>query len=191
MKLIACAVSILLFSLPLFAETSEHTWQPKHQLNSLSYVDVQALLSGKGMGFTMAAELNHFPGPRHVLDLQDQLGLTGDQLRKTQLIFTQMNNAAVVLGEEIVHEEQLLDKLFATDKISHESLKTCVERIAKLAGELRYTHLLAHLSLKNILSAEQIKKYDQLRGYETRGDATKGDDTTSDNAPMQLHDHTH
>lgn len=33
-------------------------------------------------------------------------------------------------------------------------------------GELRKTHLQAHLQINPLLSAEQIKKYNQIRGYE-------------------------
>jgi len=38
--------------------------------------------------------------------------------------------------------------------------------LALLYGELRKTHLQAHLQINPLLSTEQIKKYNQIRGYE-------------------------
>lgn len=34
------------------------------------------LIAGRGMGLALAAELNSYPGPSHVLELGDALGLT-------------------------------------------------------------------------------------------------------------------
>jgi hypothetical protein len=44
-------------------------------------------------------------------------------------------------------------------------LRTIVGDIAELQGELRFTHLNAHLETKKILSPQQVAKYDELRGY--------------------------
>ena len=40
------------------------------------------------MGLALAAELNGYPGPRHVLDLADQLGLTPEQQVEAQRLLT-------------------------------------------------------------------------------------------------------
>ncbi|MGB1816363.1 MAG: hypothetical protein ACPHJ3_13480, partial [Rubripirellula sp.] len=44
-------------------------------IKSLSSSDIDGLLSGAGMGYAMAAELNRFPGPKHVLELADEMGI--------------------------------------------------------------------------------------------------------------------
>ena len=44
------------------------------EVNALSPDEVQQYLAGAGMGYAKAAELNHFPGPMHVLELADKLG---------------------------------------------------------------------------------------------------------------------
>jgi hypothetical protein len=44
-------------------------------------------------------------------------------------------------------------------------LRAIVADIVKLQGELRFTHLNAHLEMKKILSPQQVAKYDELRGY--------------------------
>jgi hypothetical protein len=43
-------------------------------IKALAPEEVAGLLGGEGMGYALAAELNHYPGPRHVLDLADSWG---------------------------------------------------------------------------------------------------------------------
>jgi hypothetical protein len=117
------------------------------------------------MGFGKAAELNHYPGPRHVLDLATELKLSHEQFTKTQQAYDKMHAEAVRLGKLIVATEKQLDSLYATQKISETQLRTIVGDIAKLQGELRFTHLNAHLEMKRIFSPPQVAKCDELRGY--------------------------
>src|SRR5690606_34217987 len=42
-------------------------------IKALDSASVNNYLSGAGMGFALSAELNGYPGPRHVLDLADSL----------------------------------------------------------------------------------------------------------------------
>ncbi len=48
-------------------------------IKALSAEVVVAYLAGDGMGFALAAELNGYPGPRHVLQLADSLLLDATQ----------------------------------------------------------------------------------------------------------------
>lgn len=120
---------------------------------------------GHGMGLAKAAELNHYPGPKHVLELAQQLELSAAQLAQTQKAYDKMHAQAVRLGKLIVAKEQALDSLFAAQKITASQLRTLVTAIATWQGELRLTHLQAHLEMKEILSSAQVAKYDELRGY--------------------------
>jgi Spy/CpxP family protein refolding chaperone len=58
-----------------------------------------------------------------------------------------------------------MDHLFASKQIDSNRLKEITTEIAKLQGELRYVHLMAHLEMRQLLTEEQVRKYDQLRGY--------------------------
>ena len=49
-------------------------------------------LSGKGLGYAKAAELNHFPEPRRVLDMADELDLTEQQIELSQAVFDTMQH---------------------------------------------------------------------------------------------------
>jgi Spy/CpxP family protein refolding chaperone len=123
----------------------------------------QALLNGEGMGMAKAAELNHYPGPRHVLQLASDLHLTPEQTAATQKLFDSMHENAVDLGEEILAREKDLDALFANERPSPAEVSALVSQIAVLEGRLRATHLLAHLKEREQLRPEQVAAYDQLR----------------------------
>jgi hypothetical protein len=49
------------------------------RIKALSAEDVDGLLTGRGLALARAAELNGYPGPMHVLEHADALGLTGEQ----------------------------------------------------------------------------------------------------------------
>jgi Spy/CpxP family protein refolding chaperone len=140
---------------------------------TLSADEVQGLLNGEGMGMARAAELNHYPGPKHVLDLGSQLQLSKVQQDKAQDIYNRMHNEAVCLGNMILQKEEEIDNIFKKDEVDPNKFKTHVMEIARLRGELRLVHLLAHIEMKRVLSREQIEKYDELQGYSTRGPIDK------------------
>jgi len=45
-------------------------------IKALSAEQIADLRAGRGMSLALAAELNGYPGPRHILELGEQLGLT-------------------------------------------------------------------------------------------------------------------
>ncbi|MCA1567007.1 MAG: periplasmic heavy metal sensor [Acidobacteria bacterium] len=139
--------------------------EERREIKSLSSEEVDALLNGQGMGLAKAAELNHYPGPRHVLELATELQLTPEQRAQTQAAFELMRGEAVRLGRLIVERERALDAMFAKGEIDAGKLRAATSEIARLQGDLRAAHLAAHLEMRRLLSSQQIKKYDELRGY--------------------------
>ncbi len=139
-------------------------------VKALSPEEVAAYRAGEGMGLARAAELNHYPGPKHVLEMADTLDLNDAQRRQTQAAFEAMRAAAVPLGEKIVAREAALDALFAEGRAAAEPVRALLDEIGQLQAELRFAHLNAHLAMKAILSEHQVHRYDQLRGY-AAGDA--------------------
>lgn len=128
--------------------------------------DKESLLKGLGMGLASYAEENNYPGPKHVLDLKEQLALSRDQIKKAETLANLVNVSAAAKGEEIVQAEEELNKMFEEGKINEKSLRPKLEQIGKLRADLRFIHLQAHLRMKQILSADQIKRYNELRGHE-------------------------
>lgn len=137
----------------------------KRKIKALSMDRMEGLMAGKGIGYALAAELNKYPGPLHVLDMANDLGLSVEQQKKVRTLFDQMKAKAVVLGKAIIAKEALLDRAFANGKIDHNSLETMVADIARQEGQLRAAHLSTHLDMKSILTHHQVKLYNQLRGY--------------------------
>jgi Spy/CpxP family protein refolding chaperone len=148
------AITLIVYSLLLPVQFLRMSYanQQTNESKTLSADEVQGLLNGDGMGMARAAELNHYPGPRHVLDLASQLQLSDDQRNKAQDIYHHMHNEAVRLGKMILQKEEDLDNTFKKDDTDPNKLKTLVMEIARLRGELRLVHLLAHLEMKRVLS---------------------------------------
>ena len=151
---------------------SPYVGQERHEIKALSPEEVKSYLAGKGAGFAKAAELNHYPGPAHVLELSQQLQLSPEQHARTQKQFNAMQAEAMRLGKTLVEQEQALDKLFATGTISKDTLQATLQNITMLQGQIRQVHLEAHLEQKNILTLEQVRRYDALRGYNKPASAT-------------------
>jgi Spy/CpxP family protein refolding chaperone len=152
------------------AETSSpYLGQENREIKALSREEINGYLSGDGMGFAKAAELNHYPGPKHILQLADQLQLSEEQRRRTQAIFEDMNSKAVNFGKQLVEKEQLLESRFADANISDAELGQLVTEISVLQGKIREAHLQAHLAERAVLTADQLVRYDALRGYQVTG----------------------
>jgi hypothetical protein len=159
------ALAIALLAVPALAANMPYAGQQARAIKSLSDDDIAALRKGEGMGMAKAAELNGYPGPAHVLQLAVQLGLTERQQRDVQAIFDRMSAAAKPLGRELIAQEQALDQLFAKGEITPDRLAAATTAIAELQGRLRTVHLSAHLETRALLNADQIARYEQLRGY--------------------------
>jgi len=147
------------------AAASPYSGEETREIKSLSATEIAGYLDGKGMGYARAAELNHYPGPRHVLDLSSQLGLTPIQQEQTRLLFERMRQSASEAGARLVAEERELDRRFASGRVDPASLDMMLQSIARIEARIRYIHLAAHLEQKRLLSAEQVQRYDRLRGY--------------------------
>ena len=147
------------------AQDFPYTGMQQREIKALSAKDVSGYLAGHGMGLAKVAELNSYPGPKHVLELEGQLELDEAQVEHTEAAFRRMHEGAVRVGAELVDRERELDELFASRSASAKTTRALVRRIAKLQGELRLAHLEAHLEMEAVLSPEQIRRYDSLRGY--------------------------
>jgi len=164
------ALSVLLLAGAAQAQT--HTHSPyagytQRSIAALSEQEIADLRSGAGMGMALPAELNGYPGPRHVLDLADRLHLTGAQRAAAERSFASMRDKARPIGEQVIDAEAALGRLFRDGKATATAVAEASERVARLRGELRTIHLAAHIDMHELLSPEQRAAYDRLRGYGT------------------------
>lgn len=165
MKLLVIALIFVWAGSAVGTTQSPYIGEASNEIKSLSPSEITDLLQGNGMGFAKAAELNRYPGPRHVLDLAEQLHLSSEQVAQTNRIFDRMRDKAVKLGTQLVEFERELDALFSAGGISAPALDALLLQIGETRAKLRGTHLQAHLEMKEILSRHQVMMYDELRGY--------------------------
>lgn len=134
-------------------------------IKALSEQQVSDLRAGRGMGFALAAELNGYPGPVHVLELADKLSLDAAQRARMQALFDAMKAEAIPLGERLIAQEAALDGKFLDRTVTEASLSDALSEIGVTQAALRNTHLKYHLETRALLSAHQIALYRTLRGY--------------------------
>jgi len=145
--------------------TSPYAGQDTRDIKALAPEDVDAYLSGKGMGLAKAAELNGYPGPAHVLAMASELDLSPNQKQRTEALFTSMEAKATALGHALIEQERQLDQQFASKTATQGSVAAKLQRIGDLQAKIRETHLQAHLAQLEILTPFQVAKYQELRGY--------------------------
>lgn len=165
---------ILALLLPVFAAQasesasshhSKYAGQESRAIKSLSAEDIAELKRGGGWGLAKAAELNGVPGPIHLLEMKDEIGLDKTQRTAIRAIYRRMKSQAIIHGERLIDLERRLESGFRDRTITDELLRASLSAIADTKKELRYVHLAAHIETLKILAEKQIRTYNALRGY--------------------------
>ena len=137
----------------------------KRRIKALSEEQVAGLLAGRGVSLALAAELNGYPGPMHVLEHAAALGLTPEQRARAEGLRHAMESEARVIGARIVAAEEELDAVFARGNADAGGLAALSAVLGALGGRLRETHLAAHIGMHEALSLDQRAAYARLRGH--------------------------
>jgi Spy/CpxP family protein refolding chaperone len=170
-------IILVLSAAPTVASAQQH--QPyaglqQRPVKALSEDQIADLRAGRGMGLALAAELNGYPGPIHVLEHADTLRLSPQQRARTQALYDAMRAEAVPLGEQLIAEEAALDRAFAARTISPQSLAEQTAAIGRTQAALRAAHLRYHLAQVEVLTPTQMQRYAELRGYAGGGHGGHG-----------------
>jgi hypothetical protein len=139
----------------------------QRSVKALSQQQIADLKAGRGMGLALPAELNGYPGPMHVLEHAEALGLTPQQLERTRALVDAMRAEAIPVGERLIEQETRLDRLFADREITPAALTVATTDIGATQARLREAHLKYHLAMMDVLTTGQVEKYRALRGYGT------------------------
>jgi LTXXQ motif family protein len=134
-------------------------------IKALSEQQIADLKAGRGMGLALAAELNGYPGPMHVLEHSNALGLSDAQRTRMQELFAAMKAEAVPLGEQLIAQETRLDRQFGDKTITAVGLTAALQEIGGTQAALRAAHLRHHLLAAELLTPAQLRRYAELRGY--------------------------
>ena len=170
---ILLTAAVALLPLAATAQTSQpYAGLDSRPIKALSAQQIDDLRAGRGMGLALAAELNGYPGPLHVLQLADQLGLSAGQKVRVSELFEAMKAEAMSLGERLVAQEAALDTLFADRRATEETVATATAEIGDTQGRLRAAHLKYHLATLQAMLPDQVSRYAELRGYTASGTGT-------------------
>ena len=146
---------------------SPYSGMESRTIKALSDSEIEQLRGGMGMGLAMAAELNGLPGPKHVLELAEELALTDEQRDATQTVFDLMNTEARTLGGRLIEIEQSIDDALSDASVVDSALvRQLLMEASETKGRLRWSHIRAHVEQTGILTEEQRLSYVSLRGYQ-------------------------
>jgi hypothetical protein len=169
-KWMVCLIVGSFLSTPVLAQHTHGAHTPyaglqNRAIKSLSDSDIEELRRGGGWGLALPAELNGMPGPAHLLELKDKIGLSEDQARGIQSLFDQMKQAAIPAGERLIAAEAAIEARFASGQVDEPSLRRLLAEAEAARTELRFIHLSQHYKTVPLLRPEQIRRYQVLRGY--------------------------
>jgi len=132
-------------------------------VRTLNYKQYSGYLNGDDYdNMALVAELNEYPSPQKTIELKKQLGLSADQLTKITAINTELIRKKKEMGRLIIKNERVLDSLFRIRQVDDGSLVFYGQRTDLYRGELRNAILQAYLKVNGILTANQVKRYQQL-----------------------------
>jgi len=123
----------------------------------------QAIEKGEGFGMALAADRHGYPGPKHILELKNELALTPEQEKQVRALFDQMRGRALMTGQRLLDKEAELEQLFVSSAAEVAEVRPRLDEIAALRAELRWVHLSTHLEARQLLTPEQRARYHQLR----------------------------
>ena len=162
---LSLSLSMTAFAQHDHAAHSPYAGMQDRAIKSLSDADIEELRRGGGWGLALPAELNGAPGPAHLLELQDQIPLSPDQVDQIQVLFEEMRKAAIPTGERLIAAEAAIEAAFATGTVEEASLRRLLTEAESARTELRFIHLSQHYKTVALLTPKQIERYKVLRGY--------------------------
>ncbi|PYN02357.1 MAG: hypothetical protein DME07_10850 [Candidatus Rokuibacteriota bacterium] len=118
---------------------------------------------GRGFGLAFAADQNGYPGPLHVLELQEPLGLTADQATKVRALLHAMSAESKPKSARLLEAEARLRRLFADRVAGEASVRAAVAEVERARSEVRLVHLLTHLKTRDLLTDAQRRIYQEAR----------------------------
>lgn len=134
-------------------------------IKSLSEQDIAELRRGGGWGLALPAELNGRPGPAHLLELQEQVELSPAQVEAIEAVYDALRADAIAAGERFIAAEAALSNAFQDPQLDETRLRRLIDSAAEARADLRMVHLSQHLTTPGLLTSQQVRKYNVLRGY--------------------------
>jgi len=162
-KLLPLFIVVLIYA-SAKAQTQPDSAAKHSPLKTLSYEQYNALINGDDIyGMSLAAELNHYPLPDKILKFKKELNLGPLQITKISAIAKELHRKKLEMGLTIIDNEKTIDSLFRTNKVDNGSLIFYANRYGLYQGEIRNAILQACLATRNLLSQQQVNKFEALQ----------------------------
>jgi hypothetical protein len=123
----------------------------------------RVVADGRGFGMAFAADRHGYPGPLHVLELGDALGLSPSQASQVRALETAMLSESRPRSAALLAAERRLDALFTSGRATEADLSPLVAEVERLRGEVRLVHLRYHLKTRDLLTEQQRLVYHERR----------------------------
>lgn len=131
-------------------------------VSALAAEEIAALKQGSGLSFALAAELNGWPGPDHVLAHEAELRLSADQKARLKGIVDALRRKAIALGAAYISAEERLADAFRSGAAQPVTLARLVRQAEEARADLRLAYLAAHLETAQVLTADQRRRSQEL-----------------------------
>jgi Spy/CpxP family protein refolding chaperone len=118
---------------------------------------------GRGFGMAFAADRQGYPGPMHVLELKDRLGLDAVQEARVRALVHAMFSESRPKGARLLDAEARLRALFAAGTAGEAAVRAAVAEVERARADIRLVHLLAHLETRELLTESQRRAYQEVR----------------------------
>ncbi len=137
---------------------------PGHQAAQACLTEFEQVVGeGRGFGLAFAADQNGYPGPMHVLELKDRLGLTPAQEARAQALMHAMFTESRPKSARLLEAEARLRRIFTDGAADEASVRAAAAEVERLRGEVRLVHLLTHLKTRDLLTEDQRRIYHEAR----------------------------
>ena len=123
----------------------------------------QVVAEGRGFGLAFPADQNGYPGPLHVLELKDRLGLTPEQEARMRTLFDTMLAEARRRAARLAAAEERLRHVFVAGAADAAGVRAAVAEAETARAEVRLVHLLTHLQTREALTEAQRRTYHEIR----------------------------
>jgi len=126
-QFVTLSIAAVVLAIGVAVAQTPYVGMQTRSIKALSDQQIADLRAGRGMGLALAAELNGYPGPSHLLELADKLGLSDAQRNSARNMFEAMKAETIPIGERLITQEAALDRLFADHAITEEKLSAETE----------------------------------------------------------------
>jgi len=133
-------------------------------LGGVSETEKEALLKGAGLGAGMIAMMNGYPGPKHILEMGEELELTAAQRETIGTIYGKVKAESVKYGTELVEKDEALAAMFTSGSVDTGDVEKLAREIGELQGRVRAEHLNAHVKTYDALTPAQREKLSSMQG---------------------------